>query len=452
MEGWETAVVLLLGLQLGILALAGVLLVAVRRRSRRAAGAPLEVAFFHPYATDMGGGERVLWVAMRELMAAQPRVAVSLYAFGYVDAAELRARVRDRFRVELPRAFAVRPLRLRAAVEATTWPRLTMAGQAAGAVAVALECVARGRRPDVIVDTLGLAFTYPVFRLWGCRLACYTHYPTIHADMVRRTARGWRGAARRAYFRLYAAAYGLAGRFPHVAMANSSWTAAHLRNVWQRDPAVVHPPVDTRAFGALPLRRGARDRWIVSVAQFRPEKDHALQLAAFAAYYSAAAPALAASTVLCMIGSCRNAEDEARVAALRDEAARLGVADHVRFAVNVPFAELLELLGRASVGLHTMWCEHFGIGVVELMAAGLVVVAHDSGGPRADIVTLPGRVGFLAASAPEYAAAFRRVLDEMSDDERFQIGRSAREHVAGAFSDSAFAERFLRCVAPLLKS
>jgi alpha-1,2-mannosyltransferase len=34
-----------------------------------------------------------------------------------------------------------------------------------------------------------------------------------------------------------------------------------------------------------------------------------------------------------------------------------------------------------------MWNEHFGIGVVEYMAAGLVPVAHASGGPLMDIVT-----------------------------------------------------------------
>jgi hypothetical protein len=34
-----------------------------------------------------------------------------------------------------------------------------------------------------------------------------------------------------------------------------------------------------------------------------------------------------------------------------------------------------------------MWNEHFGISVVEMMAAGLVVVAHNSGGPSMDIVT-----------------------------------------------------------------
>ena len=44
-------------------------------------------------------------------------------------------------------------------------------------------------------------------------------------------------------------------------------------------------------------------------------------------------------------------------------------------------------LRKASVGIHTMWNEHFGISVVEMMAAGLVVVAHNSGGPSMDIVT-----------------------------------------------------------------
>jgi alpha-1,2-mannosyltransferase len=33
-----------------------------------------------------------------------------------------------------------------------------------------------------------------------------------------------------------------------------------------------------------------------------------------------------------------------------------------------------------------MWNEHFGIGVVEYQAAGLISVVNDSGGPKEDIV------------------------------------------------------------------
>lgn len=54
---------------------------------------------------------------------------------------------------------------------------------------------------------------------------------------------------------------------------------------------------------------------------------------------------------------------------------------------NMCVFRLENYLREASVGIHTMWNEHFGISVVEMMAAGLVVVAHDSGGPRMDIVT-----------------------------------------------------------------
>ena len=48
-----------------------------------------------------------------------------------------------------------------------------------------------------------------------------------------------------------------------------------------------------------------------------------------------------------------------------------------------------------------MWNEHFGIAVVELMAAGLITIAHDSGGPKMDIIQ-PGMTGYLANTAEEY--------------------------------------------------
>ena len=80
--------------------------------------------------------------------------------------------------------------------------------------------------PDVYLDTMGYAFTIPIFRfLGGCRVGCYVHYPTISTDMLDQVAA--RNArhnnaefisksvimthAKLLYYRLFAWAYGKAG-------------------------------------------------------------------------------------------------------------------------------------------------------------------------------------------------------------------------------------------------
>lgn len=88
-----------------------------------------------------------------------------------------------------------------------------------------------------------------------------------------------------------------------------------------------------------------------------------------------------------LLGSTRNAEDEKLLQGLRKHADEAGVAENIEFVVNATFTTLQEYFQRSSIGLHTMWNEHFGISVVEMMASGLIVVAHKSGGPALDIVT-----------------------------------------------------------------
>lgn len=182
----------------------------------------------------------------------------------------------------------------------------------------------------------------------------------------------------------------LAARLPQVVMVNSSWTRRHIAELWWqwRKPQRVYPPCDTCALQAstrqlgprpalqvnpaavpqvpprehlrskpwphpsthphthvappywprappqaLPLDRRLKRAYLVSVAQFRPEKDHALQLRALAAarakaegMHDAVGDAVLGAH-LKLVGSCRNAEDERRIeelkGVLRGEAARL---------------------------------------------------------------------------------------------------------------------------------
>lgn len=89
---------------------------------------------------------------------------------------------------------------------------------------------------------------------------------------------------------------------------------------------------------------------------------------------------------LVLLGSVRNSDDATRVYDLRLLARELNVKDSVEFICDASWPEILDWLRKSWIGANGMWNEHFGIGVVEYQAAGLICVVNDSGGPREDIV------------------------------------------------------------------
>jgi alpha-1,2-mannosyltransferase len=91
-----------------------------------------------------------------------------------------------------------------------------------------------------------------------------------------------------------------------------------------------------------------------------------------------------------------------------------------------------------------MWNEHFGIGVVEYQAAGLISVVHDSGGPREDIVINlngEGETGFRASTEEEFAAAFEDALS-LPAKEKVAMRLRARES-ALRFTEEEFARKWI---------
>ncbi|KAI9173078.1 asparagine-linked glycosylation protein [Blastocladiella emersonii ATCC 22665] len=437
-----------------------------RIRSERLTSGRITFGFFHPYCNAGGGGERVLWAGVRACLAAYPSAHCVVYT-GDVDATgdQILARAKERFAIELsPERVRFVFLKRRWLVEDTTYPRFTLLGQSLGSVALAAEVVPYGVAPDVFIDTMGYAFTYPLIKLLlGCPVVSYTHYPTISTDMLTKIGQSESSfnnasfisrsrvlsSAKLIYYRLFASLYGHCGRYADVVMVNSSWTRDHIESIFGRPDRtfLVYPPCDTSALETLP--ETGRRPWIVSVAQFRPEKNHALQIDAFA-HALTRFPALAGmrDVRLVLVGGCRGDADAKRVDALRLLAAERGVADKVEFAVNAPHADLLGYLRAGSVALHTMADEHFGIGVVEGMAAGMIVVAHDSAGPKRDIVVpLEGdgqTTGFLARTRDEYADAMYRALT-MPAGERERMVAAARKSVH-RFSEAAFAQQWVQCV------
>lgn len=176
------------------------------------------------------------------------------------------------------------------------------------------------------------------------------------------------------YYRLFAWAYGVAGRRSDLILVNSSWTEYHILGLW-RAPAhtfIVYPPCDVAEFLTIPLDERQSDdsctRKIVSVSQFRPEKNHRLQLEAFERFLTSVPSERRSKFKLILVGGCRNEDDSTRVGQLKKYAEELKIVENVDFKLNVSFSDLKNCLKEADVGLHTMWNEHFGIGLCILLS------------------------------------------------------------------------------------
>nr|XP_057907534.1 GDP-Man:Man(3)GlcNAc(2)-PP-Dol alpha-1,2-mannosyltransferase isoform X2 [Doryrhamphus excisus] len=447
-----------------LLAVLVLLVLAVRlwlqgkRSARKARTGRPAVAFFHPYCNAGGGGERVLWCAIRALQQRYSHMDFVVYT-GDLDVLphEIVDGARRRFNIVLPRAVDFVFLRHRLLVEPNLFPHFTLLGQSLGSIFLGWEALTEFV-PDIYVDSMGYAFTLPLFRyLGGCSVATYVHYPTISTDMLSvvgdRNPSLLLSAVKMLYYCMFALLYSMAGSCNHLIMVNSSWTLEHILTLWRAPSrtSVVYPPCDVSAFLDIPLEehKDKTCHTIVSIGQFRPEKDHRLQITAFKKVLDRRRDAKEALKLI-LIGGCRNQEDQDRVLMLRGLCQEHGVADKVEFKLNVPFEELKKELQEATIGLHTMWNEHFGIGVVECMAAGKVILAHKSGGPKLDIV-VPfegGRTGFLADDEDSYAEAIEAILN-LTPANRLQIRHNARQSVT-RFSDQEFQVSFLAAMELLI--
>ncbi len=88
------------------------------------------------------------------------------------------------------------------------------------------------------------------------------------------------------------------------------------------------------------------------------------------------------------------------------------------------------------------------LGIVEMMAAGAIVLAHKSGGPKMDIID-EGQTGFLASDIDSYATMMRQIL-QMKSDERKKIREQARESV-DRFSTTNFEKHFMEPLEKIIR-
>lgn len=425
------------------------------------------------YSNAGGGGERVLWAAIRATQLRWPKALCVVYSGDHeIDRQSMVERVKERFRISLhPPTLLFMYLSLRHLILPSTWPRFTLLGQSLGSIPLAYDAFSL-LVPDIFIDSMGYSFAVALchFLFPHVPTAAYVHYPTISTDMLSslndETGRkgvnsgagaGLRGIVKRRYWELFARLYGWTGSKIDLVMCNSSWTRGHISALWKSKDkvnltsfaSVVYPPCAVEELEAKIDVSSAsekdREPLLLYIAQFRAEKNHALILRSFAQYvHSAAAKKSKTLPSLVLIGSVRpSTPDETHIYGLRLLAHELRIRDHVTFICDAPFSLIEDHLRRSSVGVNGMWNEHFGIGVVEYQAAGLIPVVHKSGGPMLDIVVpYKGQpTGFHAETEEQFARAFEDVLS-MPENERLEMRLRARA-TAKRFSEEQFAKRWV---------
>lgn len=319
--------------------------------------------------------------------------------------------------------------------------------------------------PDVMIDTMGASFIYPLFRyLAAAKIGAYVHYPIISTDMINLVQnnvenynnRSWIARSyllsrfKVLYYWIFWAVYRICGRNCDVVMVNSSWTRNHVAQLWGTHVQLTYPPCNTEQLKRIPLEN--RDsNLIISLSQFRPEKNHQLQLEVMRDVLQLIRdednPDVRPKLVV--IGNCRGEDDRQLVDRLRALAEEYNIVDSVEFKVNISFEEIFELISKASIAIHTMKNEHFGISVVEFLAAGLLTLADNSGGPQMDIIK-PIETGFLANSKDQFVRFLYRLLT-ITEEEAHNYRKAARDSV-DRFSEDAFEQAFVNNTRSLFES
>lgn len=329
-------------------------------------------------------------------------------------------RNQERFNIKLnPHTLHFMYLSTRRYVLASTWPRFTLLGQSIGSVILALDAF-NLLVPDIYIDTMGYAFTLALSKFLFPKVptGAYVHYPTISTDMLSSldstdsdeqglhagAGKGFKGYLKKNYWILFAKAYSWAGVFVDVVMTNSSWTRGHIEELWGTsrlkrakrlqkpvdEISVVFPPVAVSELEnhieVSASNESSRLRHILYIAQFRPEKNHTLIINAFAELINSQEWEADKRPRLVLVGSVRDRDDSGRVYKLRLLAHELQIKEDVEFVCDASWETVLQHLRESTIGVNGMWNEHFGIGVVEYQASGLISVVNDSGGPKMDIV------------------------------------------------------------------
>ena len=371
------------------------------------------IAILHPFLCILGGGEMLAFTAAKILKDYD--YDVEIYTLTPVDRSRIEAMCGFSFNIPVK----ILSYRIEKPINEVLWgsnskyEKLLMSLELESIVTDTLKDF------DLVIDTQSDLILPSDVK--------YIHFPWLAPIDGDPRYRALYDAARRKLIKLIASS---------KVLTNSSWTAALIRKFFDVYPDILYPPVKVKEIAEVCKCIEKEPNLVVTISRFAPDKrvDSVVRIAA-----------MVPNMRFVVIGSlsANNRATYEDLLRLKDELR----ANNIEFLPNLPRDKLIEYLCRATIYLHPMYAEHFGISIVEAMAAGAVPVVYRDGGAWHDVVS---RVSSdLGYSTIEEAANVIKTLAS-SKEQLVNLSKRSRR-VARRFDTEVFGKKLIDLVEIILR-
>ncbi|KAK6589895.1 glycosyl transferase [Cryptosporidium xiaoi] len=422
------------------------------------------IAFFHPQCGNLGGGEKVLWCIVSETLKSDPIARVVIYSDRKICKEKLLRDVDCVFKIgfdskEVDRIEIVK-LRLGFLTRLSFFKLWSVNF---GAMIASIEALLLSWPfPKFFVETAGYSFSLIPARILPTtkHVSTYIHYPQVRKDRIDE-ARKRGNYLRYLYLKSFSIIYYLSFKSAHKVVVNSNWTRCRFEELFvdkKLNIQVCYPPIfkykiNKEELSEVNLKK--RDETVVSLAQFRPEKNQMLQIKIFHQVLKRISALIEEASEedeklrlinkqtklklkICGTSQKSNPEYLKYIDSLNELIEREGLQDRVELVIDSTIDDLNTILSTSRIAIHTMEEEHFGICVAEFLYFGLLTISHKSGGPETDILKPYNnkQIGFLASNFEEYVEILLNLIVNYESSPFQKVLSDAQEAVENRFQDN----------------
>ena len=217
-----------------------------------------------------------------------------------------------------------------------------------------------------------------------------------------------------------------------IVITNSEFSRRAIVNAFGlEDIRILSPPIDIETFrnSALIINDGddsERGDIILVISRIAPHKkiENAIKLAKILKDNSI-------GSEMKIVGNLYSYFSD-YYSGLKQMIKELGLTDYVTFEINASLDRLLSIIQESRVYFHPMVGEHFGMSVIEAIAAGLIAVVPDEGGVT-EFVSQEYQYNTLQHAAE----IIMHVLNNVHKTEQIKIGKDidkfSNSHYIAAF-------------------